>query len=114
MNHAKALLLVLLTATFAAPALASPDGAQIERGHKVYDKWCYPCHGTGAGKPGTDSLAARGQKPAVLEERTDLTAAMIKTFVRHGVLYMPVFRKTEITDADLDAISAYLMRNNKR
>jgi len=49
----------------------------------------------------------------VLEERTDLTAPVIKTFVRHGVLFMPTFRKTEISDADLDAIAAYLTRNNK-
>jgi (+)-pinoresinol hydroxylase len=93
---------------------AAPDTAQIERGHKVYDKWCFPCHGTGPGKPGTDSLRQRGQNPAVLEERTDLTAAMIKTYVRHGVLFMPMFRKTEISDADLDAIAAYLTRNNKK
>jgi len=64
-------------------------------------------------KPGTVSLMARGQKPAVLEERTDLTATAIKTFVRHGVLFMPTFRKTEISDADLDAIAAYLTRNNR-
>ena len=59
------------------------------------------------------ALAARGQKPAVLEERTDLTVPAIKTFVRHGVLFMPMFRKTEVSDADLDAIAAYLTRNNK-
>jgi mono/diheme cytochrome c family protein len=79
----------------------------------VYDKWCFPCHASGQGRPGTASLAARGQKPAVLEERTDLTAPTIKQFVRHGVLFMPTFRKTEISDADLDAIAAYLTRNNK-
>jgi len=93
---------------------ARPDQAQIEQGHKVYDKWCYPCHGVGNDKPGTNSLAQRGQKPAVLEERTDLTAPVIKTFVRHGVLFMPMFRKTEVSDADLDAIAAYLTRNNKQ
>jgi mono/diheme cytochrome c family protein len=107
-----ALSLMTTSATFASPG-ASPDQDQIDRGHKVYDKWCFPCHGTGVGKPGTDSLAARGQKPAVLEERTDLTAPMIKQFVRHGVLFMPMFRKTEISDAELDAICAYLTRNNK-
>jgi len=113
MKRAKAAFLMGLGMALALPALAAPDQAEIERGHKVYDKWCFPCHGTGSGKPGTDSLAARGQKPAVLEERTDLTAPMIKTFVRHGVLFMPMFRKTEISDADLDAIAAYLTRNNK-
>lgn len=113
MKNTKAGLLIALTLVFSVQAFAVPDDAQIERGHKVYQKWCYPCHGPGTDKPGTASLAARGQKPAVLEERTDLTAPTIKTFVRHGVLYMPMFRKTEISDADLDAIAAYLTRNNK-
>jgi (+)-pinoresinol hydroxylase len=113
MKNARIVLLVALSVMLAGPAFAAPDQAQIDRGHKVFDKWCFPCHGTGIGKPGTDSLAARGQKPAVLEERTDLTAPAIKTFVRHGVLYMPMFRKTEVSDADLDAIAAYLTRNNK-
>jgi (+)-pinoresinol hydroxylase len=113
MNRAKAVLLIAMGLASAVSTLAEPDQAQIERGHKVYDKWCFPCHGTGSGKPGTDSLAARGQKPAVLEERTDLTVPTIKTTVRHGVLFMPIFRKTEISDADLDAIAAYLTRNNK-
>lgn len=101
--------LILVGAAFAAP----PDQEQIERGHKVYDKWCFPCHGTGLGKPGTEALAARGQKPAVLAERTDLTGPAIKQFVRHGVSYMPMFRKTEVSDAELDAIVVYLTRNNK-
>jgi (+)-pinoresinol hydroxylase len=113
MKNARVGLLVALILSLTGPAFAAPDQDQIEKGHKVYDKWCFPCHGTGPGKPGTDSLAARGQKPAVLEERTDLTAPAIKTFVRHGVLFMPMFRKTEVSDADLDAIAAYLTRNNK-
>jgi mono/diheme cytochrome c family protein len=113
MKNARVGLLVALSLITTVPAFAAPDQDQIEKGHKVYDKWCFPCHGTGLGKPGTDSLAARGQKPAVLEERTDLTAPAIKTFVRHGVLFMPMFRKTEVSDADLDAIAAYLTRNNK-
>ena len=114
MKNARTVLFLALSLIFAGQAFAAPDDSQVERGHKVYDKWCFPCHGTGSGKPGTASLAARGQKPAVLEERTDLTAPAIKTFVRHGVLFMPMFRKTEISDADLDAIAAYLTRNNKK
>jgi len=113
MRHAKAGLLAVLSLTLAAPSFAAPDQDQIDRGHKVYDKWCFPCHGTGVGKPGTDSLRAHGRNPAVLEERTDLTAASVRTFVRNGVLFMPWFRKTEISDADLDVIAAYLTRNNK-
>lgn len=112
----RAALLVAAATILGAQAFAAPprDESRIERGHKVYQKWCYPCHGLGADRPGTASLAARGQKPAVLEDRTDLTPAAVKTFVRKGVSFMPTFRKTEISDADLDAIAAYLTRNDKR
>jgi mono/diheme cytochrome c family protein len=113
MKIARTMWVVALSLMIASAAFASPDQEQIERGHKVYDKWCSPCHGAGVGKPGTDSLKARGQNPAVLEERTDLTPVAIKQFVRHGVLFMPMFRKTEVSDAELDAICAYLTRNNK-
>jgi mono/diheme cytochrome c family protein len=113
MRGARAVLLFALSSVFAAQAVAAPDESQIERGHRVYQKWCFPCHGPGTDKPGTIALAARGQKPAALEDRTDLTAPAIKAFVRHGVLFMPTFRKTEISDGDLDAIAAYLTRNNR-
>jgi hypothetical protein len=49
-------------------------------------------------------------KPAVLEERTDLTAPLIKQLVRNGVYLMPRFRKMEISDSELDAIAADLTR----
>jgi cytochrome c5 len=81
-------------------------------GRLVYEKWCTPCHGSGEGKPGTIAAAAlyKGSKPAVLTERTDLTPAAIKTAVRSGVFVMPRFRKTEVTDAELEAIVTYLTR----
>jgi (+)-pinoresinol hydroxylase len=114
MISAKAAMVFAASVVLASVVSAEPsDQKQIERGQEVYAKWCWPCHGAGIGKPGTESLAARGQKPAVLEERTDLAPAVIKQFVRHGVFFMPRFRKTEISDADLDNVTAYLTRNNK-
>lgn len=79
-------------------------------GKQVFDKWCAPCHGDGPGMPGTAALQAlyRGQKPALLEQRTDLVPEITKTFVRNGVSVMPFFRKTEISDAELDALAEYL------
>jgi (+)-pinoresinol hydroxylase len=60
---------------------------------------------------GTNRLARRIDKDhAVLENRTDLTAAGIRAVVRAGVGSMPPLRRTEISDADLDAIAAYLTR----
>lgn len=61
---------------------------------------------------GTEALVEhyKGSKPAVLEDRTDLTPAMVKAFVRNGVYVMPRFRRTDISDAELDVIGAYLTR----
>jgi mono/diheme cytochrome c family protein len=47
----------------------------------------------------------------VLLERTDLSAAAVAATVRQGVLLMAPFRKTEITDAELQALAAYVARN---
>ncbi len=90
------------------------DEATIQKGEQVYTYWCATCHGAG-NLPGTMALQTKykGAKPALLSERTDLIPAVTKTFVRHGVSIMPFFRKTEISDADLDALAAYIARNNK-
>jgi (+)-pinoresinol hydroxylase len=90
------------------------DEATIQKGGKVFDYWCATCHGPG-NLPGTGALETKykGAKLALLSERTDLIPAVTKTFVRKGVSIMPFFRKTEISDADLDALAAYIARNNK-
>jgi mono/diheme cytochrome c family protein len=96
-----------------SPEAAAADAAQIEEGRQVYQYWCWSCHGEGVGKPGTQALAAKykGSKPAILDQRTDLTPALTKFFVRKGVSVMPPFRKTEITDTQLDSLAAYLARD---
>ena len=99
-------LLIALLVPTSGHAFAAES--QVEQGREVYQKWCTPCHGSGLGKPGTSAAAAHGMKPAVLEQRTDLTPQMIATAVRKGVYFMPRFRKTEVSNADLAAIIAYL------
>ena len=94
---------------------ATVSGEGQPRGYVEYQKFCSMCHGEGDGKPGTMALQAKykGAVPALLEKRTDLTPGLIKLYVRNGITVMPTFRKTEISDADLGAIAAYLTRNNK-
>ena len=109
---------VAAAAAAAAVLMTTPVRADSEpgpAGRVVYDKWCAPCHDPGINHPGTHALMAKyqGTKPAVLLERTDLPADVVKHFVRHGISVMPQFRKTEITDAELDALAAYLSRNTK-
>ena len=113
-------LLALCVAAFGQP----PPGAEgIERGKQVYDYWCLPCHGAGVGLPGfaelpgTQQLRLKYRDTAIsplLTERTDLVPEFVKVIVRQGVSFMPQFRKTEISDDDLDALAAYLGRRDVR
>jgi (+)-pinoresinol hydroxylase len=82
------------------------------RGYVLFQADCSVCHGTGAAKPGTRALAAKykGARPALIDARTDLAPDYIRNIVRHGVSVMPPFRKTELSDTDLDALVAYLTR----
>ena len=107
---------------------ASPLPGAAGEGYLVYAKWCAGCHAPPyqPADPaiaetlspvsrlplGTNLLQQRykGSVPAALEQRTDLTTASVAYFVRHGVNAMPAFRKTEISDPDLQALSAYLTR----
>ncbi|WP_082835984.1 c-type cytochrome [Croceicoccus bisphenolivorans] len=84
--------------------------APTSPGEQVFDKWCAPCHAAGPRYPGTASLAQKynGEIPAALEERDDLTPEIVAYFVRNGIMVMPPFRKTEISDDELAALGAYL------
>ena len=107
MNHfiAIATLLAAAGSSFAAEAPA-------DLGKQVYQKWCAPCHAPGDLYPGTLALRAkyRGALPDALEQRTDLTPELVKYFVRNGITIMPFFRKTEISDVELDAMAQFLTK----
>ena len=107
-------LIALATAQVALsaePAGASKSAAP-NVGQLTYEKWCAPCHAPGPQHPGTQALDAlyKGGKPGALIQRTDLTPPIVKQFVRTGVSVMPFFRKTEISDVELDALAAFLSK----
>lgn len=116
-------LLLLLVIALGNSVLAQAPSEK--NGKAVFDKWCTPCHGAVAPKnvmfgngalAGTSALAVKykGKLPAVLEQRTDLTPAFIKGAVRHGLFGMPITRKTEVSDAELEDVVAYLTWNRKK
>ena len=109
-----AFLIALATAQVALsaePVGAGKNAAQ-NVGQLTYEKWCAPCHAPGAQHPGTQALDAlyKGSKPAALIQRTDLTPPIVKQFVRKGVSVMAPFRKTEISDTELDALAGFLSK----
>lgn len=87
-----------------------PTAPDLAEGKAVFAKWCAPCHAPNPGLAGTFALQHKydGKVPAALENRTDLQPALVAYFVRNGVAWMPPFRPTEISDAQLAALSAYL------
>jgi mono/diheme cytochrome c family protein len=114
MKSATTVLMAMLGVLAVAPAIAADNG-NVHQGMEVFQKWCAPCHAPGPKHPGTQALDAlyKGEKPAALEQRTDLTPEFVSTFVRNGVSVMPPFRKTEIGDSDLAALGAYLSQHGK-
>src|SRR5262249_15671189 len=108
----------MMTRTFLALGmigLATVTSAAEPAGRLVFQKWCAPCHAPGPDHPGTTALEVlyNNTRPGALEQRTDLTDAIIRLAVRQGTFSMPFFRKTEISDADLDAITRYLVKPAK-
>ena len=106
---------VLVVALTSGAQAQSPGQTPAVSAKAVYEHWCAPCHAPGPGHPGTQSLQFKygGKLPAVLLDRTDLSPQAVALFVRHGVLLMAPFRKTEITDAELTALAAYVAQNYK-
>ena len=109
----------ILLVVFSVTTTTSVAAADISRGERLYGQWCLGCHDrlgpTRDTMPGTTPLAVRyqGIRPAALVDRDDLTPELVKVFVRQGISFMPTFRKTELSDAELDDIVAFLVRKER-
>jgi mono/diheme cytochrome c family protein len=120
MRTAKMVAALLIAPLLQAGTSLAQDAASAERGRASFEHSCAPCHGAGIGDdgramlPGTDALRIKyqGALPALLEQRTDLSAEAIRTFVRRGTWSMPPFRPTEITERGIQDIAAYLRRTS--
>ena len=78
-------------------------------GKTLFELHCVACHGAGIGHPGTMRLQERVEEAqAALLDRDNLPAGYVKLVVREGFKLMPPFRPSEITDAQLDSLAAYI------
>jgi mono/diheme cytochrome c family protein len=97
--------LMLVFIGLATPAL----GAEMT-GKEIFDHYCSYCHGADDA-PGTMQLRrTRGKDQALLTERTNLRADYIEYVVRHGLRSMPPFAPSDLTDARLKALAAFLAK----
>ena len=103
-------LIALAVAAAGLVATATATGADLS-GKQVFDRHCVHCHGPGYEAVGTLQLArTRGKDKALLTERKDLPAAYIEIVVRNGLKAMPAFVPSDLTDAQLKALTDYLTR----
>ena len=104
-----------MSVAIALLGLASVASASEPPGQPVFQKWCAPCHAPGPNHPGTVALDVlyNNAVPGALEQRTDLTDAIIRRAVRQGAFSMPFFRKTEVSDTELAALIQYLVKPTK-
>ena len=95
-----------LAAAFAADKKPAPNpAAPALDGKALFHEKCGMCHGpTGMGT----GLLDRRVKPALLEERKDLTADYVITAARVGIGNMPQIPRGEASDPQLAAIAKYL------
>lgn len=97
------------TIFLALPLAALPASGAERTGQEVFDRHCVHCHGASEEAPGTQQLArTRGEALALLTEREDLPAAYIETIVRKGLRAMPAFVPSDLTDAQLKALTDFL------
>ena len=87
------------TARRGAPLIGErhPTDAKLALGEQVFDRNCSQCH------PGGEA----GLGPALNDKPLPQFAVRIQ--VRNGVGAMPRFRSTEISDAELRAVTAYMV-----
>ena len=93
----------------------APTGDRLKPttdGKTLFEVHCGYCHLVGG--MGTNLLTKQrmtmGETPdkGLLANRTDLTAAYVKSVVRMGKGAMPAQTKVDVTEAELDAVSKYL------
>jgi len=112
MNEGRRMLrFVTLTAVALASAHASlaAEDTDLKRGKAVYQENCAACHDPGPGHPGTQMLAVKkGKELAVLIGRTDLGVDLVRAVVRGGLIEMPPFRPSEVSDADIEALVKFI------
>jgi mono/diheme cytochrome c family protein len=113
--HACAAVVACAALGVATPTRAGAAEQGAAPGRLVYERWCAACHDPGIEHPGTNALTAKykGVKSGVILEWNDLPPELVRHLVRTGMSVMPHFRKTDISDAELDALAAYLSRNTK-
>ncbi|GGD51687.1 MULTISPECIES: c-type cytochrome [Sphingomonadales] len=101
------LLVLSLLATLGA--CSSKQGEVVADGAENYERYCAGCHNPGPGHGGTMLLAEKGAPVPSLIGRKDLDYDYLHSVVRQGLIEMPPFRPTELSDTEIKQIYDHIM-----
>jgi mono/diheme cytochrome c family protein len=79
-------------------------------GKTLFTERCGMCHQSIGMGVGILSRRAGDTSKGLLEQRQDLSAAVVKVVVRSGIGNMPRIARGEVSDPELGAIATYLSR----
>ncbi len=86
------------------------QAADAPTGKSLFTERCGMCHQTNGMGVGLLSRRPGDTSKGLLEQRTDLSAALVKVVVRNGIINMPRISRAEVSDSQLNAIADYLSR----
>src|SRR5689334_2537816 len=106
MKRITAATLLALAYTMATTATA----ADTIDGKALFTQRCGMCHQTIGMAVGILSRRPNDPSKGLLEQRTDLSSAFIRTVVRTGINNMPRISRAEVSNPELAAIADYLAK----
>lgn len=89
-------------------ACSSKQGEVVADGAENYARYCAGCHNPGPGHGATMLLAGKGRPVPALIGRKDLEYDYLHSVVRQGLIEMPPFRVTELTDEQVKEVYDYI------
>jgi mono/diheme cytochrome c family protein len=106
-RHAALRALTICTLLAAGSHAMAADAAD---GKALFTERCGMCHQTNGMGVGLLSRRAGDTSKGLLEQRSDLSAAVIKVVVRTGIGNMPRIARGEVSEPELGQIANYLSR----
>ena len=107
MVAARAALAIAAAMVASVPVHGQEAAPQPIAPTELFARNCSRCHGPGGW--GTRALAKRSlPDEAELLNRKTIPAEFVRRVVRHGIGSMPPFTPTDLSDAQLDRLSAWL------
>jgi mono/diheme cytochrome c family protein len=96
--------LAALLLPLGAFAAAGPDGKAL------FTQRCGMCHQTNGMGVGILSRRTGDTSKGLLEQRADVSAAVVQVVVRSGIGNMPRISRAEVSNPELAAIASYLSK----